>query len=157
MLGTYIFGGNFSARLMRIVRDEEGLTYHVRSRMQGDIYSDGLWFIYASFAPQLLDNGLLSVRRELNKWYSDGVTADELRAKKDTLIGSYKVRLATTGGLAGRILSFVQRGYPVTYLDQYPLEVEAVTLKSVNANIKKYLDPDKMITVMAGSIPQDKR
>ena len=157
MLGTYIFGGNFSARLMRIVRDKEGLTYHVRSRMQGDIYSDGLWFIYASFAPQLLDNGLLSVRRELNKWYSDGVTADELRAKKDTLIGSYKVRLATTGGLAGRILSFVQRGYPVTYLDKYPLEVEAVTLESVNANLKKYLDPDKMITVMAGSIPQDKR
>ncbi len=157
MLGTYIFGGNFSARLMRIVRDEEGLTYHVRAGMRGDVYSDGLWRIYASFAPQLLDNGLLSVRRELNKWHREGVTADELRAKKDTIIGSYKVRLATTGGLAGQILSFVQRGYPVTYLDQYSLDVEAVTLKSVNANIKKYLDPDKMITVMAGSVPQDER
>ena len=156
MLGTYIFGGNFSARLMRIIRDEEGLTYHVRSRMQGDIYSDGLWYIYASFAPQLLDNGLLSVRRELTRWHREGVTADELRAKKDTLIGSYKVRLATTGGLAARILSFAQRGYPVTYLDQYPLDIEAVTLESVNANIKKYLDPDKMITVMAGSVPEKK-
>ena len=154
MLGTYIFGGNFSARLMRIVRDQEGLTYHVRARMQGDVYSDGLWRINASFAPQLLDNGLLSVRRELNKWHRDGVTADELRAKKDTLIGSYKVRLSTTGGLAGQILSFVQRGYPVTYLDQYSLDIEAVTLESVNANIKKYLDPDKMITVMAGSVPE---
>ncbi len=152
MMGTYILGGNFSARLMQTVRDEEGLTYGISSRLSNDLYSDGLWRISATFAPQLLEKGLASTHKQLNLWYEEGVTEEELKAKKTTLIGSYKVRLANTGGMAGRIHSFAQMGRPVSYLDQYPKDLEALQLKFVNAAIKRYLNPKDMITVMAGSV-----
>lgn len=155
MMGTYILGGNFAARLMQTVRDEEGLTYGIGSRMSDDLYSDGLWRISATFAPQLLEKGLASTHRELKRWYEEGITEEELAAKKTTLIGSYKVRLATTGGLAGRILSFVQMGRPVSYLDQYPKDLQAIRLEDVNSAIQRYLNPDDMITVMAGSVEQE--
>ncbi len=154
MMGTYILGGNFAARLMQTVRDEEGLTYGIGSRMGADLYSDGIWRISASFAPQLLEQGLASTRRQLNLWYENGITEEELEAKKTTLIGSYKVRLATTGGMAGKILSFAQMGRPVSYLDKYSDDLEAIELTSVNATIKKYLNPEDMITVMAGSVEE---
>ena len=103
---------------------------------------------------KLLEKGLASTRRELKRWYREGITEEELKAKKTTLIGSYKVRLATTGGLAGRILSFSQMGRRVNYLDQYPKDLEAIRIEAVNAAIQRYLNPDDMITVMAGSVEQ---
>ena len=35
MMGIYILGGNFSARLMQTVRDEQGLTYGIGSSIAG--------------------------------------------------------------------------------------------------------------------------
>ena len=154
-VGNYILGGNFSARLMSIIRDDEGLTYGINSSHQGDILSDGYWNIQGSFAPAMLQQGMESTMREVRRWVNEGVTEEELKNKKTTLIGSYKVQLATTSGLANQILSFVQRGFDVDYLDQYPEKVEALTLKQVNNTIKKYIDPDKIVTVIAGTVDEE--
>ena len=154
MVGNYILGGNFSARLMSTVRDEEGLTYGINSSLGGDIFSDGYWQIQGTFSPDLLAKGIASTRRELKKWVEDGVSAEELKNKKTTLIGLFKVSLATTGGLAGQLHSIIQRGYDVDYLEAYPKKIEALTLEEVNAAIRKYVDPDNVVTVIAGTVDQ---
>jgi zinc protease len=154
-LGNTIFGTGFAGRLMSIIRDDEGLTYGIYSAHSSDIYSDGKWFIGATFAPNLLDKGLTSTMRELNRWVNDGVTAEELKKVKKRLTGRYKVGLATSRGMARQILSFVQRGYDVAYMDQYATDVNKVTLNQVNNTIKKYIDPDAVVTVVAGSVDQD--
>jgi len=38
-----------------------------------------------------LDKGLASTRRELRKWWSEGVTEQELTARKEGMLGSYFV------------------------------------------------------------------
>jgi zinc protease len=81
------------------------------------------------------------------------VTADELKARKSDLVGSYKVSLATTDGLASFILRTLQRGRPLTWLDDYPKAIEALSLEQVNGVIRKYLNPDKMALIEAGSVP----
>ncbi len=152
--GTTIFGGGyFSARLLATVRAKEGLTYGIFASLSGDSYTDGQWAIQGTFAPQLLEQGLASTRRELNRFVAAGVTADELRDFKSTITGTYKIALATSSGLADQILAFVQRGLPLSYLDDYPTKVGALTLEQVNGAIKKYLDPEKVVTVLAGSLP----
>jgi len=35
--------------------------------------ADGAWQIYSTFVPSLLDAGLASIRRELDKWPSNGL------------------------------------------------------------------------------------
>jgi zinc protease len=154
--GTAILGSGFTGRLMKIVRDREGLTYGTYAGMDNDTYTDGDWKIGASFAPELLDKGVASTRRELVRWCKDGVTQEELEARKADLIGSYKVGLATTDGLAGVLLRTVQRGKPLTWLDDYPKAISALTLEQVNGAIRRYLDPDKMVLVEAGTLPQPK-
>lgn len=157
MMGADILGGEFSARLMSIVRDEEGLTYGIYSSMQDDDFVDGNWFVSATFGPDLLQTGLASTWREIRRWYDEGVTAQELADKKTNLVGSYKVRLETTRGMAGRILDFLQKGYDVDYLRQYPRDIEAVTLEQVNNAIRTYLNPETMATAMAGSIDENEK
>jgi zinc protease len=154
-VANYIFGGNFSARLMSIIRDDEGLTYGIYSFHTRDIYTDGAWYIQGAFNPSLLEKGLESTKREIKRWIEKGVTAEELENKKSTIVGQFKVQLSTTTGIANQVLSFVQRGFDADYIDKYPKLVEALTLDQVNNAIKKYIKPEDIITVMAGSIDEN--
>ncbi|MSU66484.1 MAG: insulinase family protein [Opitutus sp.] len=153
-MATAVLGsGFFSARLLDIIRNREGLTYGIGASLHSDTYADGAWSISATFAPELLEKGTASTLRELRRFHTEGLTADELADFKVTLTGTYKVALATTGGLAGTILNAVQRGYGPEWVDEYPRRLQALTLTEVNGAIKKYLNPDKIVTVMAGTLP----
>jgi zinc protease len=152
-VGTAILGHGFTGRLMGTVRDKEGLTYNIGAGMAEDSIVDGSWDISASFAPALLEKGVLSTRRVLVNWWKDGVTDQELAARKQGLVGGYLVGLSTTAGMAATILTDVQRGYDVSWLDGYPQAVNALTRDEVNAAIKNHLDPNAMVLIEAGSVP----
>jgi zinc protease len=151
-VGTAILGHGFTGRLMGTVRDKEGLTYNIGAGVVEDTIADGAWDISASFAPALLDKGVASTRRELQKWWSDGVTESELATRKQGLVGGYFVGLSTTGGLASTIVTTIQRGYDLTWLDGYPEAIKALTRAQVNSAIKTRLDPATMVLVEAGSV-----
>jgi zinc protease len=151
-LATSILGTGFTGRLMNTVRVKEGLTYGIGAGLSNDTYTDGVWRISATFAPELADRGIASTRRELKQWWEKGVTAQELAAHKANLIGSFRVGLSTTGGLAGALLHAVQSGYDLSWLDEYPRVIDALTLEQVNGAIRRYLDPDKMVLVEAGTL-----
>jgi zinc protease len=92
-------------------------------------------------------------RRELQKWWSEGVTAEELATRKRSLIGSYQVGLSNSEGIAGTIMQTIQRGYDLKWLDEYPRAIEALTLEQVNAAIRKHIDPNAMVLIEAGMHP----
>jgi zinc protease len=152
-VGTAILGRGFTGRLMGTVRDKEGLTYNIGASVDDDSIVDGAWQISASFAPALLSKGIESTRRELVKWWTDGVTDQELAARKQGAIGGYFVGMSTTSGLAETILINTQRGFDPTWLDAYPKAVKALTREQVNAAIRTHLNPSTMVLVEAGSIP----
>jgi zinc protease len=151
-VGTAILGQGFTGRLMGTVRDHEGLTYGIGAAVTADSLADGAWSISASFAPALLDRGVASTHRVLEKWWKDGVTDDELAARKQGLVGGYFVGLSTTAGLASTILTSIQRGYGLSWLDGYPEAVRAVSREQVDHAIGAHLDPSAMVLVEAGSV-----
>jgi zinc protease len=152
-VGTAILGRGFTGRLMGTVRDKEGLTYNIGANMSDDNIADGVWEVSASFAPTLLAKGVESTRREVVKWWKDGVTEQELAAHKQGLIGSYFVSLSTTLGLAETILVNTQRGYDPSWLDAYPKALKALTREQVNAAIRAHINPNSLVLVEAGSVP----
>ena len=148
-------GGSFTARLMSIIRDEEGLTYGIYSGHSGDVFSDGTWFISGTFSPDLLNQGYTSTLREIKRWIKDGLTENELKNTKSRLAGSYKVQLATTNGMAAQILAVAERGLNMSYLDEYPEIINKASLSEVNNAIKKYVNPEKIVTVVAGTVTEN--
>jgi zinc protease len=152
-VGTAILGRGFTGRLMSTVRDKEGLTYNIGASMGDDSIVDGVWEVNASFAPALLGKGVESTRREVAKWWKEGVTEQELAARKQGVTGTYFVGLSTTAGLAETILVDVQRGFDLSWLDGYPKAVKALTREQVNAAIKAHINPSAMVLVEAGSVP----
>lgn len=152
-LGTAILGSGFTGRLMANVRDKEGLTYDVSAYLSGDMFRAGDWRISASFAPAMLEKGIASTRRQLERWHEAGVTSDEIASRKTNLIGSFKVNLATTGGMADALLAAVNRGYDANWLDDFPVKINAIKDEQVNGAIKKYLNPKQMVLIKAGTLP----
>jgi len=151
-LGASVLGAGFTSRLMSSVRDREGLTYGIGAGVGDDAFTDGAFFISATFAPQLLDKGLASTRRELRKWWAEGIKPEEFKDHQQNLIGLYQVGMSTSGGLAGALMTTAQRGLDLDWLDRYPSLIRSLTPKQVDAAIKKHLDPDKMILVEVGTL-----
>jgi zinc protease len=154
-IGNYTLGAGFAGRLMQTVRDNDGLTYNISSGMGGNINTGGYWLVNASFNPTLFQKGFDATMVQVQKWVNDGITQGELENKKANLIGSFKVGMATTNGMTRTILSFVERGLEPSYIEQYPKDIEKVTLKQVNEAIKKYIQLDKMIIIKSGSLDKD--
>ena len=153
MMAIYILGGNFSARLMQTVRDKEGLTYGIGSSISSASYKrDGYWSTWATFSPELIKKGIESTKKQINLWTSNGVSQSEVETKKQTIVGSYKVGMDTTSGLANRILSNDEKGRDISYLDDYPNIINSVSIDQVNNAIKTYVDPLNLVEVSAGTL-----
>lgn len=154
-VASYALGGGFAGRLMQTVRDEEGLTYTIGANIQADPFSRGHWQVYATFNPDLFQKGLASTIKQVESWISKGLSQRELDNKKSNLIGAFKVRLSTTGALAGTILDFLERGLTPDYIDEYPKEIEYLTLSQVNETIKKYIQLENFTIIKSGSFDQN--
>ena len=153
MLGVYILGGNFSARLMQTVRDKQGLTYGIGSSISGVSFgADGYWSTWGTFSPDILKKGVGATKDQINLWFDKGVTEEELSAKKTTINGSYKVSMDSTSGLTAKILSNAEQGRDLLYLDEYPKIIDAISLSEVNTAIKNHVDPEKLYMVSAGTL-----
>ncbi len=151
-IGTGILGRGFTSRLVGNVRDREGLTYGIGATLAGDSFRTGSWYTKATFAPALLERGIESTRREIQSWWEKGITAGELEYRKSAAAGQFTVALETSHGLAEQLLRCAERGLEISWLDEFPGKVRALTIEQVNAAVKKHLDPAKMATVKAGTL-----
>ncbi|MEN8661271.1 MAG: pitrilysin family protein, partial [Lentimonas sp.] len=156
MIGNYILGGSFQSRLMQEVRKKQGLTYDIRARHEGDILNPGNWLLSASFSPAMMKQGIDATESVVNEWFTKGVSVKEVEAAIETLTGSYLVGLSTTSRVAEQVHSFIQRGFDVSYIDEYTKRLQTIDAKQVNRTIQNYLDPAQTIQVAAGSMNEPK-
>lgn len=151
-VGIFILGGNFSSRLMSTVRDEKGLTYGIRSSLgEASRAFGGAWTTSVTLSQDRLEEGIAATREVIDRFTAEGVTREELAERIETLTGSYEVELATTSGVAGRILRNISRGREPGYLDDHPETLRGITVESVNGSIQRYLDATRLMLVTAGT------
>jgi zinc protease len=157
MLGVQILGnaGGFSGRLMKTVREEEGLTYGVYATLQGFAGgADGYMSVWGTFAPQMFARGRKSIMREIKKIVDEGVTEQEVQKHRDMYEARFRVGLSTSGAFARIAHDTAVEGLPMSYLDEFPQTVVRLTEKQVNKALKKYLKPENMAEAAAGPVEQ---
>lgn len=144
-----VLGGGYSARLNQEIRIKRGLSYGANSRLSA-MRTTGLFRASAQTknesAPQVLD----LIVAELSRLAQTPASAEELKARKSVLIGSFGRELATTDGLAGILGSLALYDLPLTEVGAYTGKVEAVTAGQVQAFAKQNLDPAKASVIVAG-------
>ena len=152
-VGTRILGSGFMGRLMANVRDKEGLTYGISASIRNDTFVDGDWRIEGNFAPALLDQGIASTKRQLSPGTARASRPPNSSVPRPKSPEPTRSDFATTSGMAGRILAMLNAGMPLSFVDEYPQRVAALTLDEVNGAIRTHIDPAKMVLVQAGTVP----
>ena len=110
-----ILGGNMSSRLFQEIREKRGLAYAVYSFLS--LYSDtGLIGVYVATDPQNVNPVLSTIRKELERLGNGDLSADDVSAAKDYLVGGVylssenmdnrMVRLAKNEFLLGKYVSY---------------------------------------------------
>jgi zinc protease len=149
LVANDVLGGGYSARLNQEIRIKRGLSYGARS----DLPSRRLGAPIIAGAqtrndavPQVVD--LLA--GELARLGSTTVPAAELGNRKAVLIGEFGRSVETAGGLAGQLSELAQFGLPLSKLQSFAKDVEAVSPEQATAAAKAHFDPASASLVVVG-------
>ncbi|MDA7878117.1 insulinase family protein [bacterium] len=152
VLGNYILGGgSLSSRLGNRVRQQEGLSYGVRSGISARAKDGRVDFtLYAITNPKNRDKLMAVMLEELEKIRKDGVTQEELDEAKVAYLQAARVRRSGDSALTSELLSTLFNDRTMAHYAEHDAQIEAATVESVNKAINKYIDPDKLIMAVAG-------
>ena len=153
---NYILGGGgFSSRLLTHIRDNKGLVYSVHSSFSS-YRQEGSFEISLQTKASNTNEAILAVREEIDKIRKDGVTKTELDEAKAYLIGSFPLRLETTGKLAKLLSALGFHNLGLSYFNDYPQYIEKVTAAAILKAAQTYLRPEALTLVVVGNIAEAK-
>lgn len=148
---NYILGGGgFSSRAMDSVRNERGLAYSIYSSFNSEKSHGTFEFVMQTKNETALE-AVRIVKNEIHRMREQKVSERELNDAKDYLTGSFPLRLDTNRKVASFIaqVEFFQLG--MDYPEQYADLIRKVTAEDVARVAKRYLQPDRLITVIVGN------
>lgn len=151
LVGNHILGGGgFTSRLTQEVREQRGLSYSVYSYFAPGLHA-GAFQLGLTTRPDQADLALSVARGVVAKFVVDGPTEAELQAAKDNLINGFGLRLDSNRKLLDNVANIAWNGLPLDYLDHWTDRVQAVTTDDIRRAFRRVLQPDRMVTVVAGA------
>ena len=156
VMGNYILGaGALSSRLGDRVRQQEGLSYGIRSGLSVNTKDErGEFTIFAITNPTNKDKLMVVIREEIDKLLAEGVTEEELAKAKEGYLQRDSVRRSDDGYLASQLVLQMFTGRTMQFTEKTEKAIAEVTVEQVNAALKKYIDPDKLIVSVAGDFSE---
>lgn len=153
-LNQVLGAGGFSSMLMDEVREKRGLTYGIYSRLSFMNYANYL-SIESATSPENLAPMTVAVTDVLNSLKTVPLDADMLADAKNYLIGSLPLQFSSTQSLSSTPLSVKMDGLPLSYLDDWAENIQAVTAADVMRVANRiFVDVQPNVTVVAGAIPE---
>ncbi len=144
---------SLTSRLGVRVRDTEGLTYGIHSSFSAT-HVAGPFSVGLTVKPESRAAAVASTLDEVRKYLRDGMTDKELAEEKSSRIGRFKVDLGSNAGIADALDTAIYYDFGVSYLDEFPAKIEAVTKEAADAAFARRVRPDDFTIVSAGSFGQ---
>jgi zinc protease len=148
-VASYVLGGGSASRLYTRVREDKGLAYSVYSTLLPARHGASCLVSLQTRTDGVVEAVRL-VREEMTRLGREPVTAGELERAKSYLIGSFPLRLDTSGKLARFLAAVEENGLGLDYPDRYKERVARVTAADIQRVAAKYLDPTTFASVMVG-------
>jgi zinc protease len=145
-VGNAIFGGTFTARLMREVRSKRGWSYGASSKLYRDRAREAwsMWtFPAVADAPACIALQL----QLLERFLQGGVTARELSQAKQFLIRGRAFDFETPARRLSHRMDEAVQGLPEGYHRTYANRVAKVTLEQVNRAVRRRLSAHNLLVV----------
>jgi zinc protease len=148
-VATYVLGGGSVSRLYTRVREERGLAYSVYSTVQPARYG-ATYLIALQTRTDGVAEATRLIREEMSRLGREPVSAREIDLAKAYLIGSFPLRLDTSGKLARFLSGVEENSLGLDYPERYKERIAQVTAADVQRVAAKYLDPSTFSSVQVG-------
>ena len=172
-LMNYILGGgSFSSRITKVVRTDNGLAYSTSSsfgggggggQRGGGGGGGGAGILYPGtftascqtknstvvFASQLMLDLIEGM-------HNGDVSEADLKFAKNARVNAFPSMFSGIGSIAQSFANLEFSGRPMDYYDTYLAKYEKVTVADLKRVAQKWLQPDKMIIMVAGNIEECK-
>src|SRR5471032_3293952 len=144
-LGNQILGGGgFGTRLMSEVREKRGLTYGVYSGFS-PMQVRGPFMINLQTRAEMSAGTLRLVEDVLADYLKTGPTQKELDDAKRELAGSFPLSTASNADIVGQLGAMGFYNLPLSYLEDFMKQSQALTVDQVKAALNKHLSADKLV------------
>jgi len=151
VLANYMFGGSITGRAPNRIRNQEGLSYGVSSRISIPVIGDAASFDGLAISnPQNTPKVEASFRDELAKALANGFTVDEVAAAKRALRDQRMVGRSQDAGLLGLIATREEFDRTLAWDEQMDARLDALTVDQVNAAFRRHVSLDRLSIVKAG-------
>ncbi len=152
LVGNELIGSGSSSRLWQRIREKEGLSYGVGSAIDWATRDrNSTWRASAIFAPQNRAKVEAGFREEIARALKDGFDAKEVEAAKVSLLNARQLGRAQDAGLAFALANNLELGRTFARSAEVDAAIRQLTPEQVGAALRKYLTPDRFLTVVAGS------
>ncbi len=150
LVANQVLGGSgLSSQLMKVVRDEHGLSYGIYSYLK---VSKGQrpWVVVFQSDPKSVDQAIVLTKQEVKHLQDSKLSRQQLEDSQSQLAGQLVITLETNNGLAflNREIAYYRLGWD--YLTTYPKSIKAVTYRDMVEAAQRYLHPEHWLISVAG-------
>ncbi|MCX5386156.1 pitrilysin family protein [Streptomyces sp. NBC_00083] len=158
VLGTYCLGGTLTSRLDRVLREEKGYTYGVRSFGQvlrsGPDGGAAMLAISGSVDTPNTGPALDDLWKVLRKLAAEGLTDAERESAVQNLVGVAPLKYETAAAVAATLADQVEQFLPDDYQAQLYAQLAATGTVEATAAVVNAFPADRLVTVLVGDAAQ---
>jgi zinc protease len=151
-MANWLLGGaGGDSRLWKRIREQEGLSYSIQSWVQWSSHeANSPWNVWGIFAPQNRTRVEAALAGEVDRALKEGFTQAELDAGIKGLLAFRRLSRAQDARLAGALAANLELDRTFAVAQRVDEEIAQLTLEKVNAALRRYLQPGRFVTVLAG-------
>lgn len=152
LLVNYMLGENvLDSRLPARIRVKESLSYAVQSVLTvGSLDRAAQWATLAISNPINTDKVSAAFFDEMGKVEKDGFSADEVDKSKAAFLQRRALGRTNDLALANQLANGLYLGRTTSFDADVDQKIGQLTADRVNAVLRRYLDPSKMVVIKAG-------
>ncbi len=141
----------FGGRLFNEVRSRQGLAYSVYGSWSPNYDYPGVFLAGGQTRSDATVPFIQAIFSEIEKIRKTPVTPQELAFAKDRVLNSFVFNFQSPRQTLSRLMTYEYYGYPSDFLLRYQKAVKATTVEDVQRVAQKYLQPDKIVTLVVGN------
>ena len=152
VIGNYVMGGGaLSSRLGDRIRQKEGLSYSVGTGLNAHPIDERTSLtLFAITNPENRDRVVEVIGEEIDLLLKDGITATELDNAKQGYLQSEQLERTQDSTLASELASTIFADRTMQYYADFESRISQLDIDAVNAALRKYIEPKRLVVVTAG-------
>ncbi len=141
----------FGGRLFNDIRARQGLAYTVYGLWSPRYDYPGLFVAGGQTQSSSTVPFVNSILSEIERMRTSKITSEELAYAKESILNSFVFNFEKPSQTLSRLMRYEYYGYPADFIFKYQQAVKETTIEDVQRVAQKYLQPDKIVTLVVGN------